>query len=59
MQTNSYGNDLRILRGIKFKNFLNHDFTAAQPLSESSGDQVNYTIALRFASKGYFTLFLL
>ena len=44
MQTNSYGNNLRILRGIKFKKFLDHDFATAQPLSKSGGDQVNCTI---------------
>ena len=46
MQTISYGNNLRILKGIKFKKILNHDFTAAQPLSKSSGDQVNGTIGV-------------
>ena len=45
MQTNSYGNNLRILRGVKLKTFLDHDFAAAQPLSKSGGDQVNCTIA--------------
>jgi hypothetical protein len=44
MQTNSYGNNLRILRGVKFKKVLDHDFAAAQPLSKSGGDQVNCTI---------------
>jgi hypothetical protein len=46
MQTNSYGNNLRILRGVKFKKVLHHDFAAAQPLSKSGGDQVNCTIGL-------------
>jgi hypothetical protein len=49
MQTNSYGKDLRILRGIKFKKLLNHDFAAAQPLSKSS-DQVNGTIVFLYAT---------
>ena len=30
--------DLRILRGIKFKKFLDYDLAAAQPLSKSGGD---------------------
>jgi hypothetical protein len=31
--------NLRILRGIKCKKILDHDFAVAQPLSKSSGDQ--------------------
>jgi hypothetical protein len=54
MQTNSYGNNLRILRGAKFKKFLDHDFAAAQPLSKSGGDQVNCTIV--HVLRGTFTL---
>ena len=46
MQTNRFGNNLWISRHIKSKKILNHDFAAAQPLSKSSGDQVNGTIAM-------------
>ena len=38
-----YGNNLRISRHLKSKTILNHDFTTAQPLPKSSGDQVNGT----------------
>ena len=50
MQTNSYGNNLRILRGVKFKKILDHDFATAQPLSKSGGDQTigetSYTLGI-------------